>query len=134
MIGDQPLALHLRADIAKSNLPEPRAHDSAAMPLTARGKTVQLASTRIIARAPLPPRRGTRARNAPLHALSAPGHPMSRDMNAARTNGDLTNTARRTTAPHLLFSAAHHHANTVLKKAHAGSIRLDTAHRRIIPA
>src|SRR5579885_1883849 len=130
MICDQPLALHLRADIVKSNLPEPRAHDSAAIPLTVRGKTVRPADMRIIARAPLLPRRRTSDRNAPLHALSAPGDPM----NAARTNGDPTNTARRATAPHLLFTVADHHANDAPKKVHAVSMSPDTAHRATSPA
>src|SRR5579883_2747863 len=125
MICDQPLALHLRADIVKSNLPEPRAHDSAAIPLTVRGKTVRPADMRIIARAPLLPRRRTSARNAPLHALSAPGHPMNRDP---------TNTARRATAPHLLFTVADHHANDAPKKVHAVSMSPDTAHRATSPA
>src|SRR5579883_1399108 len=135
MTCDQPLALHLRADIAKSNLPEPRAHDSAAIPLTARGKTVQPADTRIIARAPLPPRRRSSARNAPLHVLSVPGHPMNREpMNVAQMNDDPTNTVRRATAPQLLFTKADHPANDAPKRVHAVSMSPDTAHRATSPA
>jgi hypothetical protein len=55
-------------------------------------------------------------------------------MNAARTNGDPPNTARRAIAPHLLFTAVDPHANGVPKKVHAASMSAGIARRAISPA
>lgn len=132
MICDQLLAPHLRAGIAKNNPSGPHAHDSAAIPLTARGRMVLPTGTRTIARAPIPPRRITSVRDAPLHTLNAPGHPMNREVtNDAKENRDPMSAARKAIAPPLRFSAADHNANGARKKVRAISMSPDIVYRAV---